>query len=178
MLGHAVLHRHIPPLCFDVVGEAEHVLPQVAGGEVLRAVQERLGGPRHHGEPLLHPAHVNEAGFDMHRQLLEVRRERVERDGFSPRLPNLGYVFIAKTTLSIFSSCFNNVLTKNYTVRQILKMIKDNNYKIKIKKTISPILNQNSYLVSDQKMKKMKIFFNKDIKKDIKATLGLLKSLY
>tara|TARA_B110000967_G_C18832301_1_gene534739 strand:- start:572 stop:1498 length:927 start_codon:yes stop_codon:yes gene_type:complete len=87
-------------------------------------------------------------------------------------------IFIYIINNDFFDREIYNVLTKNYTVRQILKMIKDNNYKIKIKKTISPILNKNSYLVSDQKMKKMKIFFNKDIKKDIKATLGLLKSLY
>jgi len=69
-------------------------------------------------------------------------------------------------------------LTKNYTVRQVLKMIKDNNFKIKIKKTQSPMLNQNSYKVSNKKIKKFKISFSNDIKKDIRETLGLIKNLY
>ena len=62
-------------------------------------------------------------------------------------------------------------LTNNYTVREILKMIKNNHFSIRIKKTKSPILNQNSYKVSDKKIKKFKINFNKHIKKDIKETL-------
>ena len=57
-------------------------------------------------------------------------------------------------------------------------MIESNNFKVKIKKTKSPILNQNSYKVNDDKIKKFKINFDKDIKKDIKETLGLIKSLY
>ena len=33
-----------------------------------------------------------------------------------------------------FDNQIYNVLTKNYTVGQILKMIKDNNFKLKVKK--------------------------------------------
>jgi UDP-glucose 4-epimerase len=85
-------------------------------------------------------------------------------------------IFIVNNNL--FNKKIYNVLTKNYTVRQILKMIESNNFKVKIKKTKSPILNQNSYKVNDDKIKKFKINFDKDIKKDIKETLGLIKSLY
>ena len=63
-------------------------------------------------------------------------------------------------------------------MREILKMIRNNHFKLKIRRTESPILNQNSYKVSDEKIRKFKIFFNKDIKKDISETLKLLKSLY
>ena len=86
--------------------------------------------------------------------------------------------FIYIINKNFFDKDIYNVLTKNYTVRQILKMIKDNHYVLKIKKTQSPILNQNSYKVSDEKIRKFKIFFNKDIKKDIRSTLELIKSLY
>ena len=79
---------------------------------------------------------------------------------------------------NIFDKKIYNILTKNYTVRQVLKMIKDNNFKIKIKKTQSPMLNQNSYKVSNKKIKKFKISFSNDIKNDIRETLGLIKNLY
>ena len=87
-------------------------------------------------------------------------------------------VFIYIINKNFFNRQIYNVLTNNYTVREILKMIKNNNFIIRIKKTKSPILNQNSYKVSDKKIKKLKINFNKHIKNDIKETLILLKSLY
>ena len=49
---------------------------------------------------------------------------------------------------NLFNGEIYNVLTRNYTVRNILDLIKKNGYKMKIKKTNSPVLNQNSYLVS------------------------------
>jgi UDP-glucose 4-epimerase len=86
--------------------------------------------------------------------------------------------FIYIINNNFFNRQVYNVLTNNYTVREILKMIKNNNFFIRIKKTKSPILNQNSYKVSDIKIKKLKIKFNKNINKDIKETLTLLKRLY
>ena len=86
--------------------------------------------------------------------------------------------FIYIINNNFFNREIYNVLTNNYTVREILKMIKNNNFSIRIKKTKSPILNQNSYKVSDIKIKKLKINFNKDINTDIKETLALLKRLY
>lgn len=71
-----------------------------------------------------------------------------------------------------------NVLTSNNTVKQILSIIKKLNFKIDIKKTKTPLLNQNSYKVSRKKIEKFNINFSKDIKKDIKETLYLLKNLY
>jgi nucleoside-diphosphate-sugar epimerase len=86
--------------------------------------------------------------------------------------------FIYIINNNFFNRQIYNVLTNNYTVREILKIIKNNNFFIRIKKTKSPILNQNSYKVSDIKIKKLKINFNKDINTDIKETLALLKRLY
>ena len=79
---------------------------------------------------------------------------------------------------NIFDKEIYNILTKNYTVRQILNLIKKNNFNIKIKKTRSPILNQNSYKVSKKKFEKFRFKFNQDIKLDIKQTLKTLKHLY
>ena len=58
---------------------------------------------------------------------------------------------------NLFNGEIYNVLTRNYTVRNILDLIKKNGYKMKIKKTNSPVLNQNSYLVSKKKNRKLTI---------------------
>ena len=78
----------------------------------------------------------------------------------------------------MFNQQIYNVLTNNYTVRNILNLIKKNNFQVKIKKTNSPILNQNSYLVSRKKIDKLGIKLKKNIYIDIKQTLNLLKNLY
>ena len=85
-------------------------------------------------------------------------------------------IFIIKN--DIFDQEIYNLLTENYTVRQILAIIKKQNYKIKIKKTTSPILNQNSYKVSKKKFDKFKVNLSKNIYQDIKNTLNLIKNLY
>ena len=79
---------------------------------------------------------------------------------------------------NIFNQQTYNILTGNYTVRQILKIIENNNFKIKIKSVKSPILNQNSYKVSRDKFKKFKVKFSKNLNNDIKNTLNLLKGIY
>ena len=79
---------------------------------------------------------------------------------------------------NLFNQQIYNVLTNNYTVRNILNLIKKNNFQVKIKKTNSPILNQNSYLVSRKKIDKLGIKLKKNIYIDIKQTLNLLKNLY
>ena len=78
----------------------------------------------------------------------------------------------------IFNQQIYNILTGNYTVRQILNVIKKEKYSIKIKKTKSPILNQNSYKVSRNKFEKFNLKFSKNLNNDIKNTLNLLKGIY
>lgn len=85
-------------------------------------------------------------------------------------------IFIIKKNL--FDKEIYNILTGNYTVRQILKIIQKQKYRIKIKKVKSPILNQNSYHVSGKKFEKFGLKFNKNIENDIKNTLDILKALY
>jgi len=80
--------------------------------------------------------------------------------------------------INLFDRQIYNVLTNNYTVRNILNLIKKCNFKIKIKNTNSPILNQNSYFVSRDKIESLGIKLKKNINKDIKNTLNLLKNFY
>lgn len=79
---------------------------------------------------------------------------------------------------NLFDRQIYNVLTNNYTVRNILDLIKKNKFKMKIKTTNSPILNQNSYLVSREKIEGLGIKLKNSIDKDIKDTLNLLKNFY
>lgn len=77
-----------------------------------------------------------------------------------------------------FDNEIYNVLTKNYTVEQILEIIKNNNYNFKIRKTNTPMLNQFFYGVSNKKFEKFNVKMSKGIEKDIKETLSLLKNFY
>ncbi|MDB4812331.1 SDR family oxidoreductase [Candidatus Pelagibacter sp.] len=66
-----------------------------------------------------------------------------------------------------------DVVTKNYTVQEIVKMIsKFQNIKKKFVNT--EILNQNSYEVISDVLIKKKIIFSKTIEKDIKQTIKIL----
>lgn len=89
-------------------------------------------------------------------------------------------------TLNDFYKCFNfiiknkhfsnetlDVVTKNYTVKEIISFI-ENFKKTKKKFVNTEILNQNSYEVISDKLLKLGIKFDKDIKKDIYKTLKLL----
>jgi UDP-glucose 4-epimerase len=77
----------------------------------------------------------------------------------------------------IYNNEIYNVLTGNFTVKQILSKIKKYKKNIKIKFINTPIMNQLSYLVDDSKIKKLGIKLNSNIEKDIKETLNLLKAL-
>ena len=64
-----------------------------------------------------------------------------------------------------------NILSENKTVNDILKIIRKNNYKTKIKFTKSRILNQDSYKISKKKINSYGLNLNSKIEKDIKQTL-------
>ena len=83
--------------------------------------------------------------------------------------------FIIKKNL--FINQIFNVLSENLTVNDILKVIKINGYKIKIKKVNSKIMNQLSYKVDKRKFEKLGIKLNYKIKNDIKDTLKSLSSI-
>ena len=77
---------------------------------------------------------------------------------------------------NIYKNDVYNVLSGNYTVKQIITKIKKYKNKVKIKYIKSSIMNQLSYLVDDKKIKKLGIQLNSDIETDIKETLNLLKA--
>ena len=77
----------------------------------------------------------------------------------------------------LFINSTFNALTGNYTVKQIIHMIKKFKKGVKIKFVKTKIMNQLSYQVDNQKLNKFGLKLKSDIKKDIKETLNLLKGL-
>ena len=82
-----------------------------------------------------------------------------------------------KIEKDLFVNSTFNALTGNYTVKQIIDMIKKFKKGVKIKFVKTKIMNQLSYQVDNQKLNKFGLKLKKDIKKDIKETLNLLKGL-
>ena len=78
---------------------------------------------------------------------------------------------------NFFKNDIYNALSENFTVKQILDKIKKYNRDIKIKFVDSPIMNQLSYHVSKDKLKKEGLILNNKIENDIKQTLNILKNL-
>ncbi len=77
---------------------------------------------------------------------------------------------------NFFKNDVFNILSGNFTVRQILNKIKKRK-KIKIKLVKSAIMNQLSYHVSKDKIQSKGLILNSSISKDINDTLNLLKNL-
>ena len=77
---------------------------------------------------------------------------------------------------NLFNKEIYNVLTNNYTVKNILNFIKCYK-KIKVKYVKSKITNQLSYLVQDKKIKSLGFKSKSNLKKDIKKTLFVLRNL-
>jgi UDP-glucose 4-epimerase len=78
---------------------------------------------------------------------------------------------------NIFDNNIYNALSGNFTVSQIIKIIRKYKKNIKIKFVKSEIMNQLSYHVENKKLKKLGLSLNYSIDKDIKETLNLFKSL-
>ena len=68
-------------------------------------------------------------------------------------------------------------MSGNYTVNQILKKIKKNKKKLKVRFVSSKIMNQLSYHVSNKKLNKAGLFLTNKIDKDIEDTLKLLGNI-
>ena len=76
-----------------------------------------------------------------------------------------------------FQNDIFNVLSGNFTVNQILKIIKKYRKKIKVKLVDATIMNQLSYHVSKKKIEKEGLYLNYNIENDIKNTLKLLGNI-
>ena len=76
-----------------------------------------------------------------------------------------------------FQNDIFNILSGNFTVNQILDIIKKYKKKIKIKLVDAAIMNQLSYHVSKKKIEKEGLYLNYNIENDIKNTLKLLGNI-
>ncbi len=70
-----------------------------------------------------------------------------------------------------------NILSNNYTVKNIVDSIKKVNKKTSIKKVKNEIMNQLSYNVSNQKFSSLGFKFRSNLDKDIKETIKKLRNL-
>jgi len=78
---------------------------------------------------------------------------------------------------NFFTNDAYNALSGNYTVSEILKIIKKYKKNIKIKTINSPIMNQLSYHVDKTKLKKSGLKLNSKLDLDIKNTIKLFGNL-
>jgi UDP-glucose 4-epimerase len=76
-----------------------------------------------------------------------------------------------------FQNDIFNILSGNFTVNQILNIIKKYRKKIKVKLVDAAIMNQLSYHVSKKKIEKEGLYLNYSIENDIKNTLKLLGNI-
>lgn len=77
----------------------------------------------------------------------------------------------------IFNNTIYNVLSGNFTVKQIIQMIKRNKKNVRIEFVNSEIMNQLSYHVDSKKIEKLGLKLNSSIQNDIKNTLSLFKNI-
>lgn len=78
---------------------------------------------------------------------------------------------------NVFTNEVYNIVTTNSTVREITDIIKTHVSDIRINYVDSPIMNQLSYIVSNEKFKKKGFIFSGDLKEGISDTVNLLKNL-
>lgn len=78
---------------------------------------------------------------------------------------------------NFFCNDIFNVLSGNFTVSQILSKIRKYKKNLSVKFVKSPIMNQLSYHVSQNKLNKFGLILNHDIEKDIRDTIKLLKNI-
>ena len=77
----------------------------------------------------------------------------------------------------IFNNDVYNALSGNYTVKQIINMVKKFKKKTSIKFVKSKIMNQLSYHVDNNKLIRLGLKLNSPIQNDIKDTIKLLSGL-
>ena len=77
----------------------------------------------------------------------------------------------------IFNNDVYNALSGNYTVKQIIKMVKKYKKKTSIKFVKTKIMNQLSYHVDDKKLIRLGLKLNSPVQNDIKDTIKLLSGL-
>ena len=84
------------------------------------------------------------------------------------------FEFVIKN--NVFDNQLYNVVTENYTVRQVVDSIKEIVPELSVELVDSPIMNQLSYEVSSEKIKSAGFSMNGNLKAAIKDTLCLLRA--
>ena len=107
--------------------------------------------------------HIYKTAYDQYRPYLSLK------DAFK--------VFKFCIEKNIFKNDTYNALSGNFTVRQIINFIKKYKKNVKTKFIKSKIMNQLSYFVDDNKIKKLGLNLKSDIKLDIKETLKIFNHL-
>ena len=77
----------------------------------------------------------------------------------------------------IFNNTIYNVLSGNFTVKQIIQIIKRYKKNVRIQFVNSEIMNQLSYHVDSKKIEKLGLKLNSSIQNDIKNTLSLFENI-
>ena len=77
----------------------------------------------------------------------------------------------------MFDNEIYNALSGNFTVKQIIQMVKIHKKDIKIEFVKTKIMNQLSYHVDDKKLKKLGLNLNNKIENDIRETLRLFRQI-
>ena len=77
----------------------------------------------------------------------------------------------------MFDNEVYNALSGNFTVKQIISMIKKYKKKIRLSFVKTAIMNQLSYHVDDAKLRNKGLRLNASLQKDIKETLLLFKGI-
>lgn len=71
-----------------------------------------------------------------------------------------------------------NVLTKNYTMREIIDSIKKNTPEVKIEIVPSPLANQKPFQISNEKIKKLGFEFKDDLTQSVGETIELFRRVH
>ena len=106
---------------------------------------------------------IYKTAYDQYRPYLSLK------DGFK--------IFKFCVEKDIFKNDTYNALSGNFTVRQIINLIKKYKKNVRTKFVKSKIMNQLSYFVDDSKIKKLGLNLKSDIKLDIKETLKIFNHL-
>ena len=107
--------------------------------------------------------HVYQTAFNQYRPYLSLR------DAFK--------IFKFCIEKNKFNNTIYNALSGNFTVKQIVNIIKKFKKKIGIKFVKNKIMNQLSYYVDGSKINKLGLKLNSSIETDIKNTLNLFKNI-
>ena len=115
-------------------------------------------------------------GFHLWNKTAKDQTQYIVRVSF-PKISLLFKLFKFCIEKNFFKNDIYNVVSGNFTVKQIIKKIKKNKKNIKIKFVNSPIMNQLSYHTDKTKLSNEGLVLNSNLNKEIEQTLKLFNSI-